>query len=56
MDLDEQLELKPVTSKEIQETKKKVDEHLKKDPTNKTLKKAKKQLSEYLLLRKQKYE
>ncbi|MED1421679.1 IS1182 family transposase [Bacillus smithii] len=56
LDLDEQLEQKPVTSKEIQETMKKVDEHLKKDPSNKTLKKAKKQLSEDLLPRKQKYE
>ncbi|TLS34888.1 IS1182 family transposase [Pseudalkalibacillus caeni] len=52
----EKLNEDPITSSDIQKTMDKVNEHLKKEPKDKTLKKAKKQLEKDLLPRKQKYE
>ncbi len=56
MDFQEKLEATPVTSEEIEETIKKVEEKLEQEPKNRTLKKAKRQLEKDLLPRKQKYE
>ncbi len=52
----EKLEAAPVTSEKIVQTIKKVEERLDKEPKNRTLKKAKRQLEKDLLPRKQKYE
>lgn len=52
----EKLEQTPVTSEKIQKTIENVEKHLKDEPKNRTLKKAKRQLEKDLLPRKQKYE
>jgi transposase len=56
MDFQEKLEATPITSEKIAETVKKLEERLEKEPKNKVLKKAKKQLEKDLLPRKVKYE
>jgi len=56
LDLEEKLEESPITSEKIADTVKKLEERLERDPKNKHLKKAKRQLEKDLLPRKQKYE
>jgi transposase len=56
LDLEEKLEELPITSEKIADTVKKLEERLERDPKNKPLKKAKRQLEKDLLPRKQKYE
>jgi transposase len=56
LDLEEKLEESPITSDKIANTVKKLEERLERDPKNKPLKKAKRQLEKDLLPRKQKYE
>ena len=56
LDLMEKLEEAPISSEKIAETVKNLEKRLDKNPKNKTLKKAKRQLEKDLLPRKQKYE
>jgi hypothetical protein len=55
-ELQEKLAASPISSEKIAETVKKLEERLEKEPKNKVLKKAKRQLENELLPRKQKYE
>jgi hypothetical protein len=55
-DFQEKLEASPITSEKIEAVIEQVEERLKKEPKNRTLKKAKRQLEQDLLLRKKKYE
>jgi transposase len=56
VDLEEKLEETPILSEKIAETVKKIETRLEKEPKNKVLKKAKRQLEKDLHPRKQKYE
>ncbi|TCL53329.1 transposase [Thermolongibacillus altinsuensis] len=56
LDFQEKLEASPITSEVIEATIEQVQERLKKDPKNRTLKKAKRQLEQDLLPRKKNYE
>ena len=55
-DFQEKLEASPITSERIEAVIEQVEERLKKEPKNRTLKKAKRQLEQDLLPRKKKYE
>ncbi|MED4904530.1 transposase, partial [Parageobacillus thermoglucosidasius] len=55
-DFQEKLEASPITSEKIEAVIEQVEEHLKKEPKNRTLKKAKQQLEQDILPRKKKYE
>lgn len=56
LELQEKLEAAPISSEKITETIKKLEERLEQEPKNKVLKKAKRELENDLLPRKQKYE
>lgn len=56
LNIQEMLEGSPITSEMIEAVIEQVEERLKKEPKNRTLKKAKRQLEQDLLPRKKKYE